>query len=199
MTNTEEKQLTKRGEIILAAIVWGLPIALVGTWIALRELPPEVACAFYDNWYLKVLWPFNVSIYQQLELVRFPTPNRCLVIAGNSLFSAYFAVLVAFGGWATIRHVKKDYKLRAARDFRILPFSLFPAYFLFLSWWVCRFDDNASGRGSTLVYKTFNSPGMLVSKTLIWITMDCFLVGIVIVMGLLKIVAFLAPRKLFEN
>ena len=44
--------------------VWGLPVMMVGTWIALRKLPAEAASAFYDNGYLRVIWPFNISIHR---------------------------------------------------------------------------------------------------------------------------------------
>lgn len=171
----ETERARYRTQVLWATVFWCLPFLLSGTWIALQKLPPGVACAFHDNRFLLLLWPFNAIIYQQLEHLHFSASDQCLLIAGNSLFSTYFAVLALIAGWVGIRNARKSSPrvASAPKDSTIYWKLAMGVCISFGSTWMfSEFDDNFRGKGDFLVYRTYNHPGALVSKTLVWMIMD---------------------------
>lgn len=162
-------------KIILTAVLSCPPVLMIITWITLRELPSSVACVFRDNWYLRVIWPFNATIYAQFRTVNYPATDQCLLVAGNSLFSAYFAILFILGISAGIRTFFKDreiFNLKPEVDLPLWKIGLTLAFLLALTWLSSYFSDGEHGRYSQLAYRTYNSPGVLVSKTILFMFVD---------------------------
>lgn len=175
MEKAEAAREVYRRQAIWATVMWCLPFLLVGTWIALRKLPPEVACAFHDTWSLRILWPFNLSIYEQLKKMHFATTDACMLMAGNSIFSTYFAILAALSLWTAMKRYRKHgEKVGKAVQQKLVAWKLAVIFAMNLgaTWLFSRFHDNVHGKGDFLVYRTYDGPGRLVSKTLVWMPFD---------------------------
>jgi hypothetical protein len=110
-----------------------------------------------------MLWPWNAITYEELKFLHFSDVDKCMILAGRSIFSAYAAVLTGLlicMGW---RH-QPPYK-----DNQLVPATFGLIFAIGYCALFSKFDDQYHGRHAELVYKTSNGAALLATKTLLHI------------------------------
>ena len=145
---------------VIGTWFWLLAFISGSTWISMWHLPTTSVCYFRDVWLLRSLWFQNLTMFDQIKDLHYPTSQRCVLFAVRSMLSLYVAILTGVC-------------LFASRTAKGIPPANWPGLIVlsvsilgFLIFWD-GFNDQYHGYRAGFTYRTSDSINLLIAKSIL--------------------------------